>query len=294
MIRAMNTIYTIKNLKDYELIDSGEGYKLERFGDVVISRPDPQALWKKELSESEWKKVLASFNQVSGKGKWKNNEPFPTDWKVTLEDITFLLKPAIFKHVGVFPEQSVHWKWLGDKIKSEVESGKKIKVLNLFGYTGGSSLACSLAGAEVCHVDSSEFAVDLAMKNRDESGLKEKPIRFIVEDVRKFVERELRRGNTYDVIIMDPPVYGKGVKNEVWNLEADFPPFLSKVKKLLSDNPLAVLINGYSSLYSHITYSQMLSDVTKDFDGTITSGELALESKSGRLLPAGIFARFEK
>lgn len=294
MIRAMDTIYIIKESKDYELLDSGEGYKLERFGDVRISRPDPQALWKKEFPETEWKNVLASFNQHLGKGKWKNTEPFPLDWKVTLEGITFLLKPAIFKHVGVFPEQAFHWKWLGDKIKKEVEKGQKIKVLNLFGYTGGSSLACSLAGAEVCHVDSSEFAVDLAMKNRDASGLKDKPIRFIVEDVRKFVEREIRRGNTYDVIIMDPPVYGKGTKKEVWNLETDLPPFLSNVKKLLSKNPLALLINGYSSLYSHITYAQMLSDMTKDFNGEVISGELAIESKSGRLLPAGIFARFEK
>lgn len=294
MIATMDTIYTLKNETGYELLDSGEGNKLERFGDVRISRPDPQALWKKELPESEWKNVVASFDQVSGKGKWRYNEPFPEPWEIVIEGITFILKPSVFKHVGVFPEQAVHWKWLKEKIEKEVEKGQKIKVLNLFGYTGGSSLACSQAGAEVCHVDSSEFVVDLAMKNRDASGLKDKPIRFIVEDVRKFVEREIRRGNTYDVIIMDPPVYGKGVKKEVWNLETDFPPFLFNVKKLLSKNPLAILINGYASGYSHITYSQMLTDITKDLNGKVSSGDLAIESKSGRLLPSGIFARFEK
>lgn len=294
MIESMNTIYTTKGGEGYELLDSGEGYKLERFGDVRISRPDPQALWKKELPEAEWKKVLAIFDQHIGKGKWKNNEPFPVDWKVTLEDINFLLKPAIFKHVGVFPEQAIQWRWLKEVVKNEVGKGNKVKVLNLFGYTGGSTLACALEGAEVCHVDSSEFAVDLAMKNRDASGLKDKPIRFIVEDVRKFVEREIRRGNIYDIIIMDPPVYGKGVKKEVWNLETDFPPFLKNIKKLLSKKPLAILLNGYASGYSHITYAQILSDITNNLEGKVVSGELALETKSGRLLPAGIFARFEK
>lgn len=293
MLHSMD-IYSIGNLADYELIDSGDGYKLERFGDVRIARPDPQVLWKKRLSPDEWNNVSAVFEHVSGRGKWNIKKELPESWKVSLGGITFQLEQAGFKHVGVFPEQAVHWKWLKEKIEQRVGEGKKVSVLNLFGYTGGASLACGLAGASVCHVDASEGAVDMAYANRDASGLTDKPIRFIVDDVRKFVEREIKRGNKYDVIVMDPPVYGKGIKNEIWKIEDDLEPFLSRTMKLLSDNPLAVLLNGYASGYSHVTYKQLLLGVAPH-SGTVVSGEIALKESGGegRLLPCGIFARWE-
>lgn len=298
----MENIFVTEKFDDYELLDSGEGQKLERFGSARISRPDPQALWKKSLPESEWKNSDAHFEQTEGRGKWRHNKPFPEPWQIEVGGINFILKPSVFKHIGIFPEQSVHWEWLREKIQTRHElrigtndtnEKKKISVLNLFGYTGGASLSSAKAGAEVVHVDASQFAVDCATANRDASGLSEAPIRFILEDVRKFVEREIRRGSKYDIICMDPPVYGKGTKDEVWKLEEDLVPLLSKIKKLLSDKPLAIILNGYASGYSHVTYAQMLSDITKDLDGQVTSGELAIkQSNSNRLLPAGIFARW--
>ena len=291
----MENIYVTEASKDYELIDSGDGRKLERFGEVVISRPDPQVLWQKSQSESVWKDNSAVFDQSTGRGRWKHTKPFPEPWQVSLSGINFILKPSIFKHIGIFPEQSFHWDWLSKKIESRVLSGQKVSVLNLFSYTGGLSLACAKVGATVCHVDASQFATDSAIINRDASGLSDAPIRFIVEDVRKFVEREIRRGNKYDVICMDPPVYGKGTKDEIWKIEEDIVPLLEKIKKIISEIPLAIILNGYASNYSHITYAQILSGVTKDLNGKIISGDLAIkESKEGRLLPAGIFARWEE
>ena len=289
----MNEIYTTKKSADYELLDSGDGRKLERFGQFVLSRPDPQALWKKSLEESVWQLADATFEQTTGRGKWHNKKTFPEDWKISLEGVTFVLKPSVFKHIGVFPEQVSNWQWLSEKIKTSVESGQKVSVLNLFGYTGGATLSCAKAGADVCHVDSSEFAVDSAMANRDASGLSEKPIRFIVDDVKKFVEREIRRGQKYDCVVLDPPVYGKGTKKEVWNLESDLLPLLSQVSKLLSDKPLAVLLSGYASGYSDVTYKQILSDT---FVSTtkFSSGQLGiLQTDSEKVLPCGIFARAE-
>ena len=216
----------------------------------------------------------------------------PDNWQISFDEINFNLELLPSKHLGVFPEQSCNWKWLGEKIKSE---NRKVSVLNLFGYTGGSTLACAKVGAEVCHVDASKFAVDLAMKNRDLSGLSKSPIRFIVDDVRKFVEREIKRGNKYDIVIMDPPVYGKGLKKEVWKIEEDLMPLLSRVQKIISSDPVAIILNGYASGYSHITYKQMLESVTKDSGGGVFSGELSIkESSSDHLLPCGIFARWEK
>ncbi len=303
----MENIYITEKSKDYELLDSGDGRKLERYGEVTISRPDPQALWQKSLGETEWKKANASFEQDGLKVKWKILNEVPKDWKVTFDKLVFNLQLLPSKHIGVFPEQSYHWKWLEEKIKLRYEytnhanntnntnKNAKINVLNLFGYTGGSSLACAIAGAEVCHVDASEFAVDLAMKNRDSSGLKDAPIRFIIDDVRKFVEREIKRGKKYDVIIMDPPVYGKGVKKEVWKIEEDLVPLLSRVKEIISDSPIAIILNGYSSRYSHITYKQMLENITSTLGGSLSSGELAIkQSQSERLLRCGIFARWKK
>ncbi len=285
----------MKPVDDYELLDSGDGEKLERYGSVTMSRPDPQALWPKKLSKETWDSVHARFERRGTSGKWKILKDIPETWKVTLEGLTLVLQFSSFKHVGVFPEQAPGWKWLGDTIKKEVADGKKVSVLNLFGYTGGATLACAHAGAEVCHVDSSKFAVDWAMKNRDASGLTKAPIRFIVDDVRKFVEREIKRGNTYDVILMDPPVYGKGVKDEVWKIEEDLMPLLTRIQKIISVNPVAIVLNGYASGYSHVTYVQMLQSTTSELGGNVVSGDVLIqESNSDRCLPCGIFARWEK
>jgi 23S rRNA (cytosine1962-C5)-methyltransferase len=280
---------------DYELLDSGLGEKLERYGQVVLSRPDPQAIWSKTLPESDWKKANAIFVRVGTSGKWKTLMKKGDSWQVKINDLKFQLQLLPSKHLGVFPEQSVQWSWLESKIDERNKKQEKITVLNLFGYTGGASLACAKAGAEVCHIDSSKFAVDLASVNMKLSGLTQKKIRFIVDDVRKFVEREIKRGNKYDVIILDPPVYGKGAKDEVWKIENDLVPLLTRIEKIISKNPLAIILNGYASGYSHITYGQLLQTITKNLGGKMVSGELAIkESSSGRLLPSGIFARWEK
>ncbi len=293
---------------DYELLDSGEGEKLERYGQAVIARPDPQALWKKSLSEEEWKKAQAVFDHADGKGKWKENTEHKKifeNWKVTFAGVTCVLKLSPFKHVGVFPEQSGHWAWLQELITSHLTSSavdekeakvkNKISVLNLFGYTGGASVACALAGAEVTHVDASESAVNWSKANRDASGLPADAIRFIVDDARKFVEREIRRDKTYDIILLDPPVYGRGSNNELWKLEVDLVPLLSKIKKILSPKPLAILVNGYAAGYSHVAYKQVIAGITGDLAGVLDSGELAIqESHTDRLLPCGIFARWKK
>lgn len=291
----MESILVTEKSEGFELIDSGEGQKLERYGDVVLSRPDPQVLWTKSLSEERWKSADAVFSRSGVSGKWKanlnNGGKIPESWHTTLEGLTFSLKLLPSKHIGVFPEQSAQWKWLSEKIN---QAGQKISVLNLFGYTGGASLACAKAGAEVVHVDSSEFAVGLAKENAELSGLDDRPIRFIVDDVRKFVEREIKRGHTYDIILMDPPVYGKGTKREVWNIDKDLTPLLSRVKNILSKDPVAIVLNGYASGYSHVTYAELLKDMTREMGGQVSSGELAIRESSGKLLSAGIFARFEK
>lgn len=281
---------------DYELLDSGGGEKLERYGKIVLRRPDLQAIWEKSLPEEEWKKSDAVFTRSGTAGRWKKSKEINDTWNVSLEGLVFELQLLPSKHLGLFPEQSVQWKWLEEKVKNrklKVES-EKIKVLNLFGYTGGASLACSRAGAEVCHVDSSKFSVDIANTNMKLSGLQDSKIRFIVDDVRKFVEREIKRGVKYDVVLLDPPVYGKGVKKEVWKIEEDLLPLLHRIKQILSDNPLAVVLNGYSSGYSSTTYKQLLKAITKDLKGEVSCGELAIRESSGnRLLTSGIFARWE-
>lgn len=291
----MENILTTSPTVDYDLIDSGEGEKLERFGRIVLRRPDPQAIWKKTLDQSHWDKCDAVFRKEGNSAKWKVLTEFGKDWQVTLGDSVFKLQLLPSKHLGIFPEQLSHWQWLESKISESLKAGKKVSVLNLFGYTGGATLACARGGAEVCHVDASKFAVDLAHMNLDSSKLSDKKVRFIVDDVRKFVEREIKRGNKYDVILMDPPVYGKGAKDEVWKIEEDLLPLVARLKNILSSEPLAVILNGYSSVYSSVTYSQVLNSLTENLGGETAFGELAIkESAGGRLLPAGIFAKWSK
>src|SRR3989344_1993228 len=278
---------------DYELLDSGSGEKLERYGKVILSRPDPQALWPKSLNEAEWKKVDAVFTRSGTSGKWEVRETVKDSWEISLAGLKFSLQLLPSKHLGLFPEQSAQWKWLEEKISKRVKLGKPVSVLNLFAYTGGASLACAKAGASVVHVDASKFAVDLANTNMKISGLSDRSIRFMVDDARKFVEREIKRGNKYDVILMDPPIYGKGLKKEVWKIEEDLMPLLSRIKNILSSDMLAVVLNGYASVYSGITYAQILETMMGNLKGEASHGELAVrESSAGRLLPCGIFARW--
>lgn len=288
----------------YELIDSGDGEKLERFGKVLLSRPDPQALWGKRLSKAEWEKADAYFTRDSEKAEWSFRNKLPSDWPIGFGGLKFIIKPTAFKHTGLFPEQSPNWDWM----RSVLQDKKDAEVLNLFGYTGGASLACAQAGAKVVHIDSSKAAVTWARQNAEISGLADKPIRWIIEDARLFVEREIRRGRQYDAIMMDPPAFGHGADNELWKIEEHFLPLIEDCKKLLKPRPLFFLINGYSAGYSSLAYENNLLPLKEKFGGEIEIGELSIEeglsSKAGeasaageireqvRLLPAGIFARW--
>jgi len=285
---------------DYELIDSGNEEKLERYGKYVLRRPDPQALWNKTLSEIEWKNADATFN--GDKKIWKKkNESMQNEWQISFGDLKFNIKPTAFKHTGVFPEQSSNWSWIISKIsnqKSKIDIEKKaqpIRVLNLFGYTGGATLAALSAGAEVTHVDGSKSAITWAKENAELSGLDKKPVRWIIDDARKFVMREIKRGGKYDGIIMDPPSFGRGGKGEIWKIETDFIKLLEECSKILSDNPLFFLINGYAAGYSSQAYYNALKPIVEKYVGQFEVGELTIqESNAGRFLPCGIFARWSK
>ncbi|MEK7646257.1 MAG: class I SAM-dependent methyltransferase [Patescibacteria group bacterium] len=303
-------ILTIPSQANYELLDSGEGEKLERFGAHVLSRPDPQALWNKSLPETDWKKADAYFTRDSSGAEWAYRGNMPLEkWSIEFGGLKLWIKPTAFKHTGLFPEQASNWSWLQDiikkqKAKSDSEKvqgvSEDIEVLNLFGYTGGASLACAQAGAKVVHIDSSKAAVTWARENAELSGLSDKPIRWIVEDVRAFVEREIKRGRTYDGIIMDPPAFGHGPDSEVWKIEEHFRTLVEECKKLLKPlddargGPLFFLINGYSAGYSAIAYENNLLSLQKTFGGEIEIGELTLQESGPekRLLPCGIFARW--
>lgn len=285
-------IKVIKKLseKDYELIDSGEGEKLERFGQYVLRRPDPQALWKKNLDEKTWKSAGAVFTRDQDTARWQFKEGMVKEWQIKMSELNFIIKPTAFKHTGLFPEQEPNWQWAKDKIKN---ANRPIKVLNLFGYTGGATLACASVGAEVTHVDGSKSAINWGKENQKASGLTSAKIRWIEDDARKFVQREIKRGNKYEAIVMDPPAFGHGADNEVWKIEEDFVGLIDLCAQVLSDQPLFILINGYSAGYSAISYENNLLDFVKRFGGEIEKGELTIEeNKSGRLLPAGIFARW--
>jgi 23S rRNA (cytosine1962-C5)-methyltransferase len=279
-----------KPSKDYELIDSGDGEKLERFGLYTLRRPDPQALWQKSLDDKEWKKANAVFVREGDNAKWRMKDGIPKEWIIEMSDLKFLIKPTAFKHTGLFPENEPNWDWIKEKVK---QAKRPIKILNLFGYTGGATLAGLLAGAEITHIDSSKSAITWAKQNAEFSKLDGKSVRWIEEDARKFVQREIKRGNKYDAIIMDPPAFGHGANNELWKIEEDFTKLLDSCLEILSDNPLFVLVNGYSAGYSAIAYENSLSSFVTKYGGSIESGELTIEeSKTSRLLPAGIFSRW--
>ncbi len=277
--------------KDYELLDSGGEEKLERFGDVLLARPDPQALWQKQLGEAEWAKAQGRYERTKGQGslpagrqgKWIEKE-LPKSWQITLGGLQFLIKPTSFKHTGLFPEQLSNWEW--------VAAQKPNTVLNLFGYTGGATLAAAQAGASVTHVDASKTAVAWARENAALSGLEDKPVRWIVEDALQFVKREIKRGAKYDGIIMDPPAFGHGPKKELWKIEEDFVELVKLCGELLSDTPAFFLINGYAAGYSSLAFAYNLEQFVKKFGGEIEYGDLAIADTAGRALPCGIFARW--
>jgi len=275
----------------YTLLDSGEGMKLERFGDIVLSRPDPEALWKKNLPETEWQKADGTYERTGATGSWQKNGNLPKDWTIEYGGLSFELRPTSFKHVGIFPEQKVHWDWMRDAI--EKSSRTDVKAINLFAYTGGATLAAAQAGAEVVHVDSSKVAIDWARKNAELSGLSDKPIRWIEDDVLTFLRREVKRGNKYDVVIMDPPAFGHGAGDKLWKIEKDFYELFDLVMQILSDSPVAVIVNGYTAGYSPLTLENNVKTIGVKHGGVIETGELALlEESTTRLLPAGVFSRW--
>lgn len=284
------TIYTPASWQDYELIDSGDGMKLERFGSYVIARPDPRAIWKRLAPAAVWQRAHAQFVRTEkDEGHWDIKTPPPAGWTVRYGDIFFTLKPTSFKHVGIFPEQAVNWDWMTEIIRARPTT----RVLNLFAYTGGASMAALAAGAEVTHVDAAKSTIEWAKANVSASKLSAKPVRWITDDAYKFALREGKRGNTYDGIILDPPRFGRGPKGEVWKIENDLPRLLAACAALLSRQPAFVLINAYTADLSPLVISHLLTDMTTSLGGSQEHGELAIaDSTSGRLLPNGIFARW--
>lgn len=278
--------------KDYKIIDMADGQKLEKWGDVILSRPDPQIIWKDKSYPKKWKEINATYHRSStGGGSWEFNKKMPKQWQIKYKNLTFNIKPMGFKHTGLFPEQAVNWDWMINKIKSEK---REIKVLNLFAYTGGATVACASAGASVCHVDSSKGMTTWAKENIESSGLKDRPVRYIVDDVVKFVNREIRRGNKYDAIIMDPPSFGRGANKEVWSIDKDLFNLVSLCKNLLVDEPLFFIINTYTAGLSKIVIENILKIVMSGFPGKISSYELGILGKDNLILPCGVCARYEK
>ena len=283
-----------KDWKDYKIIDMANGQKLEKWGDIILSRPDPQIVWKNKSYPEEWKKAYAIYlRSKTGGGSWEYRKKLPSSWQIKYKDLIFNIKPMGFKHTGLFPEQAFNWDWMINKIKT---SKREIKVLNLFAYTGGATVACLSAGASCCHVDSSKGMVTWAKENVVSSGLETKPVRYIVDDVIKFVKREIRRGNKYDAIIMDPPSYGRGTNGEVWQFEENIYELVELCTNVLSDNPLFFLINSYTTGISSTVLANILNlTVNKNYKGKVSSGEIGLPMEhSDLILPCGIYGRWEQ
>ena len=283
------------NWKDYEILDMANGEKLERWNNIILIRPDPQIIWNEKQFPNKWKKADARYNRSSsGGGSWEYNSKVPKAWQIKYKNLTFNIKPMGFKHTGIFPEQAVNWDWMMNKIQTESKK-REVKVLNLFAYTGGATVACLSAGASVCHVDSSKGMVTWAKENVESSGLKDKPVRFIVDDVIKFVNREIRRGNKYDAIIMDPPSYGRGANGEVWKFEENIQELVKICMQVLSDKPLFFLINSYTTGISSMVLENLLKiNISKKVQGKFENGEIGLPMTNSELiLPCGIYARWE-
>ncbi|MDY4970387.1 MAG: class I SAM-dependent methyltransferase [Lachnospiraceae bacterium] len=281
------------NWKDYEVIDTSGGEKLERWGKYLLVRPDPQVIWTSEEKNRGWKRPNAHYHRSKkGGGEWEFID-LPKQWSISYRNLTFQLKPFSFKHTGLFPEQAVNWDWFSEKIRN---AGRPVKVLNLFAYTGGATLAAAAAGASVTHVDASKGMVTWARENAKSSGLEEAPLRWLVDDCMKFVEREIRRGNHYDGIIMDPPSYGRGPKGEIWKIEDAIYPLVQECAKLLSDDPLFFLINSYTTGLAPSVLTYMLGmAVQKKYGGSVTADEIGLPvTETGLVLPCGASGRWER
>lgn len=283
---------TSDNWKDYMLIDASDGQKLEKWGDYYLVRPDPQAIWQCRTEKKLWTSADAVYHRSkSGGGAWQYRTRLPKSWQIKYKDLIFNVKPMGFKHTGIFPEQATNWDFISEKITS---AKRDIKVLNLFAYTGGATIAAAHAGASVVHVDAAKGMVSWAKENAHSSGLLNAPIRYIVDDCVKFVQREIRRSNKYDAIIMDPPTYGRGPKGELWRFEDEFYSLAGLCAELLSDNPLFVIVNSYTTGISHNVVANVLNFIIKSkYGGNITSDELCLMMSSNNLpLPCGYTTRW--
>lgn len=286
-------MWTSDSWRDFELIDCSKGEKLERWGKYTLVRPDPQAIWDTPRTNIGWRSRAARYSRSeTGGGSW-DKKSLPASWQIKYKNLTFNIKPMNFKHTGLFPEQAANWDYITDKIKS---AGRPISVLNLFAYTGGATIAASAAGASVCHVDAAKGMVNWAKENAKASGLEERPIRWIVDDCVKFVQREIRRGRRYDAIIMDPPSYGRGPGGEVWKLEDNLFDFVKLTGEVLSDDPLFVVINTYTTGLSPSALTYISESIfTKKFGGKSRSDELGLKvTETGLYLPCGAACRWER
>ena len=277
--------------KDYSIIATGDGMKLERWNDVYLLRPDPQVIWPERIQMSAYKSLNAIYNRSeSGGGGWKILKKMPQEWTVSYGDLNFLVKPMGFKHTGLFPEQAVNWDRMRELISN---AGRPVNVLNLFAYTGGATVACLAAGASVCHVDASKGMVERAGENVRLSGLKDKPVRFIIDDCKKFVQREIRRGRKYDAIIMDPPSYGRGPNGEMWKIESELYPLVELCTEVLSDNPLFFLINSYTTGLQPMVLKNILTlTVGGKFPGEVEAYEVGIKTEEGIDLPCGASGLF--
>lgn len=283
-----------KEWKDYELLDCSCGARLERWGKVTLIRPDPQVVWQTPKTHPLWKKADAVYHRSNtGGGQWEVHSRIPDRWEIAYRDLTFNVKTMGFKHTGVFPEQAVNWEYVSDLIKQQ---NRPVKVLNLFAYTGAATVSALKAGAEVVHVDASKGMVQWAKENAISSGVIDRPVRWIVDDCIKFVQREIRRGNRYDILIMDPPSYGRGPGGEVWKLENEVYHFVELCREVLSDNPLAVLINSYTAGLSPAVMQYILGALlVPKCGGTVTSEEIGLPvTQTGLLLPCGATAIWKR
>ncbi len=284
------------NWKDYELLDTSDGEKLERFGEFIMIRPDPQIIWQTPKTHVGWRTAHMHYHRSShGGGSWEVKRKVPERWTISYEDIKFHIRPTDFKHVGIFPEQAVNWQWTMQKIR---EANRPIKVLNLFAYTGGATVAALSAGASVCHLDAAKAMNQWAKDNVQLSGLSDSSARYITDDVIKFVQREKRRENYYDAIIMDPPSYGRGPNGEIWKLEAELYGLIKNCADILTDNPLFMLVNSYTTGLSPMVIENILrAELLPRFKGQenaiVTSGEIGIPSSTGFVLPCGIYGRYE-
>jgi 23S rRNA (cytosine1962-C5)-methyltransferase len=296
--------------RDYELLECGDGMKLERWGDFTLVRPDPQIIWPRsgKAPGAAWESWDGFYHRSEqGGGRWEFRRPLPDHWKIGYGPLTFKIHPTSFKHTGLFPEQAVNWDWFSAKIKAAVgersrtgggepsrTTGRDISVLNLFGYTGAATVAAAAAGASVCHVDAAEGMVKWCRENAALSGLADAPVRYIADDCLKFVRREIKRGRKYDAIIMDPPTYGRGSTGEMWKLEDHLWELLTECRALLTDAPLFFLINAYTARLSPTVVANLLAELLAGRGGSITAGEVGLPIKAdGKVLPCGIYGRWE-